>query len=444
MRSPVAFDIKRTIALATPFIIGQVASVSMGFVDTFMSGKLGAQSLAAVAIGSAIWAAVFLFVMGALMAIPPFVSELDGAKKVDQVGKLVHQALYVVIILSAIFILSMQFSKPIMQWMDIDLILRPLVSGYLGGISWGIPGICGFLLLRFISDGFSNPRPVMYFGFLGLSLNIPFNYILMYGKLGFPEMGVVGIGYASAAVQWFQLFGMLIYALRHKHYREANIFTRLQAPSWTYISRIFKVGLPIGGAIFVEGSLFSAVALMMGSLGAKTAAAHQVAINFASLTFMIPLGLAMAVTVRVGNAVGRKDKVAIRRAGLVGLGLVFFTQVFSAIIMFAFPETIARFYTQDQQVIDIVLQLIFLAAIFQMPDGIQVAAAGALRGLKDTRGPMIITFISFWLIGLSLGYWLGFHTSMGARGMWVGLIAGLSVAAVLLTLRFLKLTRHDP
>ncbi len=188
--------------------------------------------------------------------------------------------------------------------------------------------------------------------------------------------------------------------------------------------------------------MFSVVALMIGTLGTVEVAGHQVAINFAALTFMVPLGISMAIAVRVGFAVGRKDRPAIRRAAFVGLGLALTSQIVSAAVMLLIPRQVAGIYTDNVEVIGIAVQLLFLAAFFQLSDGVQVSAAGALRGLKDTRIPMFITVVSYWFLGMPLGWWLGFRADLGARGMWMGLIAGLSLAAILLSIRFLRSTRN--
>jgi MATE family multidrug resistance protein len=435
-------ELRRTLTLAGPLILGQVAALAISFVDTVMAGRLGALTLAAVSIGGAVWSAALLFSIGVLMAVPPLVSQLVGAGRTGETGALMGQAMYIAAGLALLFLLALLNAEPLLVLVGVEPQIVPLAIGYLYAIAWGIPALCGFLLLRMTSEGLSIARAAMYFGLLGLALNIPANYVLMFGHLGFPKLGASGCGYASSLTQWVQFIGILIYMRRHRPYRAAHLFQRLPRPHWSTIRRLLHLGLPIGGSVFVEGSLFATVALLMGTLGAEPAAAHQVAINFSGLVFMIPLGVGMAMTVRIGNALGRRDPVGVHRAARAGFSIVLFTQCLSAVFMLGFPGLIAALYTDDLGVRALVVELLFLAAIFQLPDGLQVAAAGALRGIKDTRIPMLFTVVAYWLIGLPVGYVLGIHLDYGARGMWGGLIGGLSVAAMLMIGRFLRLSRH--
>ncbi len=434
-------DVRRTFLLALPVILGQVATMATGFVDTVMAGRLGPLALASVAIGSAIWSAGLLFMLGVLMAVSAAVSQLHGAGELHRIGWLVRQAFWLAAALAALFWLYLKTATPIIHWLGVDPAIHPLAEGYLQGIAWGTPALAGFFVLRFFCEGMSVTRATFYFGMVALLVDIPANYVFMYGKLGLPAMGAPGIGMATAVVEWIQFVSILLY-VRFRPDLYATGLLGWARPRWVEIRHLLQVGLPIGFMVFFEGSLFVVVSLLMGTLGPVVVAAHQVAINYSSLVFMIPMGLGTALTVRVGNAVGRGDADGVRRAGWVGLVLVLATQVLSAAVMLLFPAQIARVYTADETVIALVVQLLWLAAIFQLPDGLQVAAAGALRGLKDTRIPMLINIVAYWLVGMPLAWWLGFHAGLGARGLWMGLIAGLSVAAVLLTWRFWRLTAH--
>lgn len=227
------------------------------------------------------------------------------------------------------------------------------------------------------------------------------------------------------------------YVRSNHHYRDFELFGHWDWPDWTAISRLLKIGLPIGGTIFVEGSLFIGAALLIARLGPLPASAHLIAINWSALMFMVPLGLASAVTTRVGNALGRGEPEAARYAGLIGFAIVLVTQTLSAGAMFLVPEFIVRIYTDDTAITAIAVSLLFFSAIFQYSDGIQICAAGALRGLKDTLVPMFINILSYLFVGLALGYYLTFNKAMSPAGMWIGMIVGLSFGAVLLTTRFL-------
>ncbi|HUH56831.1 MAG TPA: MATE family efflux transporter, partial [Rhodanobacter sp.] len=279
-------------------------------------------------------------------------------------------------------------------------------------------------------------RPSMYFSLGGLALLVPLGYVLMFGKLGIPPQGAHGCGVATAMVLWLEMLAFGFYVMRHRNYRGLGLFDRFERPQLRRIGALIHIGLPMAVSLLAEAGLFVATALIIATLGEDVIASHQVALNIASLFFMIPLGLAMAITVRVGNAVGRGDARGVRYAGFCGIGLTLVTQLFSAGLMLTLPHYIAALYTNDPKVIALAMQLIMLAGLFQFSDGIQVASNGALRGLKDTRIPMAITLFAYWIIGMPVGWWLAFHHGLGARGMWMGLIAGLSVAAVMLFTRF--------
>ena len=434
-------EIGRTLTLAAPLVLGQLAAVAINFVDTVMAGRLNALTLAAVAIGGAVWSAGLLFTIGVLMAIPPHVSHLDGGGQRRRIGPLLHQAGYLALGLAILLFFYLRGAEPLLRLMRVDPEIIGPAMGYLDAIAWSAPGLCGFLLLRMLCEGLSLTRPVMYFGLLGLVINIPANYVLIFGHLGFPPLGAAGCGYASALTLWLQFGGILLYIHGSAGFHATGLFRRPARPERRQLWQLLKLGLPIGGAIFVEGSLFATAALLLGALGPVTAAAHQAAINYSGLMFMIPLGVGMAMTVRIGNARGRGDPAAARLAGRAGFTIVLFTQLGSAGFMLAFPDLIASLYSNDPRVQGVVVQLLFLAAIFQLPDGFQASAAGALRGYKDSRLPMLITVVAYWLVGLPLGWSLGIHLEYGAQGMWIGLIAGLSIAATLLLLRYRQLAR---
>jgi MATE family multidrug resistance protein len=428
--------------LGLPVIGSQLAQIAMNFVDTVMAGNLGARALAAIAVGGSLWMTVAIFIMGTMMAVTASVAHLFGAQKKREVGQFVRQALWVSQGLALICFLLVRNADPILYWLEIDPEIIPITLGYVDAISWGLPALCGFIVLRYSSEGVSMTRPAVFIGLIGLVVNILGNYVFMYGRLGVPAMGAVGCGWASALVMWIMFLSMTVYISIQKHYRQFAIFDRFDWPQIAQIRGIIKLGLPIGISVFLEASLFATVSLLMGSMGTNVVAGHQVAINIASISFMIPLGLSMAITVRVGQAVGRGSMLAARRAGFVGVSIALVFMGAAAIVLLLIPETIVGVYTNDARVTSIAVELLFMAAIFQLSDGAQVAGAGALRGLKDTTVPMIITFIAYWGIGLPLGYTLGITRSMGPQAIWIGLIGGLTVAAICLNVRFYFVTRR--
>lgn len=434
-------EVRRTLVLAAPLVIGQLTNFGMNFVDTVMAGRLGTVDLGAIAVGSAVWSAGVLFSLGVLLAVSATVSQLDGAGRRLQAGEFTRQALWLSLALAAGLVALALGAGPLMVVLEVEPAVAAIAMGYLRAIAWGAPALVLMLTLRFFSEGSGHTRPTMYVGLLGIALNIPLNWMLMFGNLGFPRLGAVGAGYATAIVLWLQLALMIGWVAARPQYRPFAVFGRWSGPNWREIVALLKVGLPIGFMVLMEGGLFVASALLIGTLGALPVAAHQVAMNYTGLVFMVPLGLAGAITVRVGNATGRGDPEGARRAGLVGIGMAVVFALFSAAVIVLFPEQIVRLYTADPEVIALGATLLLFGAIFQLSDGVQVAAAGALRGLKDTRIPMVYSVLAYWMIGMSVGWWLTFRAEWGPAGMWVGILTGLSVAAVLLTVRYLRLSR---
>ena len=433
-------EIRRTLELGTPVMVGLVASFGMNFVDTVMSGRLPEKdiALAALATGGAVWSAMLMFTLGILMALQPTVAQLDGAGRRSEAGVVARQALWLAIALSIPFFLLMSHGGAVLRALEVEASIIPVADGYMDALSWGAPGMCMVFLLRFFSEGTGHTKPTMYIGLLGIVLNVPLNWILMFGKLGMPALGARGCGYATAIVIWLQVLLLLGYIRTHRHFEGFALFARWDWPQRKRILELLRIGVPIAVTIFVEGSLFVGAAILIGRLGPVPTAGHLVAINFSALLFMIPLGLASAVTTRVGNAIGRGDPRAARYAGLIGLFIVLCTQSFSATVMILFPEWVVSIYTNDPAIATVAVTLLFYAAIFQFPDGIQICSAGALRGLKDTVVPMVYNIISYWLIGMLLGYHLTFTRGLGPSGMWIGMIAGLSAGAVLMFSRFLR------
>jgi len=275
---------------------------------------------------------------------------------------------------------------------------------------------------------------------------VPLGYTFTYGAFGMPERGAGGLGIASAIMLWAQAITFALYLRRARRFAGLRLFARFDPPRWAVIRGLLATGLPIGVTVAMEGGLFITTALLIGRLGETPAAAHQIAINVASLCFMIPMGLAEATTVRVGHALGRGDGAGVRRAATAGYVIVLGTQALSALALLLGNEWIVGFYTDDVAVASLAAALLLYAAAFQFPDGVQVLSAGALRGLGDTRVPMLLAVLAYWGIGMPLGAGLGlglggFTPAWGPRGMWVGLIAGLLVAAVLLGLRFWRSSR---
>ncbi|WP_346727600.1 MATE family efflux transporter [Zestomonas insulae] len=435
-------ELRALLSLAAPIMIAQLSHSAMGFVDAVMAGRVSPRDLAAVALGNSIWIPVFLLMTGILLATTPKVAQRFGAGKHEEIGPLVRQALWLALAvgLGAAALLAFG-AEPVLQLMGVEADLVAPSMGYLHGIAMGLPAVALYHVLRCFSDGLGRTRPSMLIGIGGLLLNIPLNYVLIYGHLGFPALGGVGCGWASGTVMWFMLLVMLAWVSWAPVYQPSRLFGRFDWPRREPIQRLLSVGLPIGIAVFAESSIFAVIALLIGGLGATVVAGHQIALNFSSLVFMIPYALGMAITVRVGQALGRREPHAARFAALVGVATALGYACLSASLMLLLREEIAAIYTPDPQVIGVAAMLIVYAALFQFSDAIQVSAVGALRGYQDTRITMLLTLFAYWGIGLPVGYALGLSDWLGApsgpSGLWQGLIAGLTVAAVMLSLRLL-------
>lgn len=429
-------ELRALLTLAIPIILAQMAHTAMGVVDTVMAGRVSAGDLAAVALGNSIWIPLYLLMSGILMATTPKVAHRFGAGKLEEIGPLVRQALWLGLSLGLLAAILLTQAEPLLRTMDVEEALIEPTMGYLYGVAFGFPAAALYQVLRYYSDALGRTKPSMSIGMLGLLINIPLNYVLIHGKLGLPALGGVGCGWATGLVMIFMLLAMLNWVRRAEYYRSSALFQRFDRPHWPTLRRLLAVGVPIGIAIFAEASIFSVIALLIGSLGATVVAGHQIALNISSLVFMVPLSLGMAVTVRVGQALGRNAPRDARFVAVLGIAVAISFACFSATLMMLLRETIAGFYTPDPAVVALASALLIYAALFQFSDGIQVAAAGALRGYQDTRAVMLITLLSYWGIGLMIGYALGLTDLLGPpsgpAGLWQGLIIGLSCAALML------------
>lgn len=424
------------LVLGGPVIGAQLAQIGMNFVDAVMAGRLSAQDLAAVALGGSLWMPIFIFGMGILMSVSPTVAHCFGAGEEAAIGRHVRQGLWLSLVVAAWSFVLIRNCHWLLEHLEVDERIIPTSIGFLQAVSWGMPALCAFTALRSFSEGVSRTRPVLVISLVGLLGNIVGNYVFMHGHFGMPRLGAVGCGVATALVMWIMLACLVAWIACDPYYRRFGVFAHFELPDLWELVSLIRLGAPIGMSLFMEGSLFAAVALLLGRFGPDVVAGHQIALNVAGITFMVPLGIALAVTVRVGQALGRGDLRAARRSGTVGAGLAVSFMALAAIVIASVPGLIASIYTTDPKVQVVAVQLLAMAAIFQIFDGLQVAGAGALRGLKDTTVPMGLTFLAYWGLGLPVGYTLGIVHNRGPQAMWVGLIAGLIVAAMLLNLRF--------
>lgn len=435
-------DARRLIIVGWPLILNNLFNIGVNVADTVMAGRLGAEQLAAVALGSSIWITVFLAGLGVIMAIGPIVAQHFGAGRIREIGHDTRQGLWLAMFISGVVVTMLHHAEPVMLWMDIERAVAALAQGYLDAISWGVIGCYWYHCLRQMNEGLGRTVPIMIIMGTSLPINVGLNYIFMYGKLGSPPLGAIGAGLGSGLTFWLMFLFIAIYTTTAKVYRQFDIWGCIEWPDWPAMRHLLAVGLPIGGSFMLQAGLFTAVALIMGSFGTVVVAAHAVTLNYASLIFMIPLGVGMATTALVGQAVGRGEPSVARRIGYVGIGMCFLLMCFSAALTIAYAGGIARLYSNDADVIAMSASLLIIAAALQLGDGSQVTAAGALRGLKDTRVPLLINGFVYWCVGFSVAYIVGVILDYGAQGVWFGLCSCLWLAAILLTLRFRRVMNN--
>nr|WP_245635048.1 MATE family efflux transporter [Marinobacterium profundum] len=432
--------------LGGPIMVAQLSQTAMGFVDTLMAGHVSARDLAAVALGNGIWILVFLTFSGVLMATTPMVAQHLGANRQQAAGTVFQQGFWIALCTGLLAFISVRNCAWLLQQLNVAPELAALTQGYLQAISWGLPAILLYQLIRSFCEGFGLTRVVMKIGLLGLLLNIPLNYIFIYGKLGLPAMGGVGCGWATSIVMLAMLLAGALYLWRSQAFTEAAPLSRWQRPSFAATRQFMQLGFPIGLSLLIEVSMFSLIALLLAPLGDITVASHQITMSFTGLTFMLPLSIALAITIRTGHLVGAADYPRARRSAFTGVLLALGCALVSCSVMLLFAHNIASLYSPDPVVISLAAQLLVIAAFFQFSDSIQVAAAGALRGYKDTSIPLLLVFVAYWLVGMPAGFILGLTDlagpARGAEGFWYGLVLGLSLGALLLGTRLVWMTRR--
>jgi MATE family multidrug resistance protein len=428
--------------LGGPLIVNNLAVAGMQFADAVMAGRLGADALAAVAVGGSVWFLGFSFFLGLLMAISPIAARHFGAGDKALIGRYTRQGIYIGLLAGALLILLGQFAvAPMLEAIGIDPEFRDLTVGYVGAIMYGGPGIFIFLALRFTTEGVGHTRPIMFTSVFALICNVFLNYVLMFGKFGAPALGVVGCGMASAITMWLVAAALAGYIFFSRVYRPFNIFSRLAPLRAPILKEIVVLGVPIAITITAEVGLFSAVSVLMGTRGTEITAAHQIAINFAATMFMVPLALSSATTIQVGQLIGAGKPRSARTSGALGIGLCAFFMSLSAIFLLIFRDSVVNLYTDDEAVRGIAISLLLMAAIFQVADGVQVGAAGALRGYKDTRFPMAVNMFAYWALAFPLAFVAAITFKAPPNYIWAGFVLGLGVAAVLLSWRYHRVSK---
>jgi MATE family multidrug resistance protein len=436
-------DARTILTLAGPLAVNNLVLAGMMLTNTVMAGRLGPEPLAGVAVGNSWYQAFWLFGLGVLMSISPLVAHAYGAAQDEAVGRRFRQGVWLALMLAVPLVALLACVEPALSWFGTDARAIPHAAGYVYAMCFGMPAMLVFLAHRYTSEGIGWTRPVMYTALVGLAVNVAGNLVFTRGSFGVQSLGATGCGIASALACWAMLATMHLYQRRHGIYRRFGLFSRFERPDPAALREILALGLPIAGSVVSEGALFVVAALLMSTLGTVKVAAHQVAIAYAALMFMIPLSLHSATTIHVGHQLGRGDAAAGRNAGWTGIAMCGIVMAASSLVILAARAGIAATFTSDPQVLALATSLLLFVAVFQIPDGLQVGAAGALRGFKDARVPMLLNFTAYWLVGFPLAWWLGIRMGAGPSGIWSGLIAGLFTCAALLIWRYRRISQSS-
>jgi multidrug resistance protein, MATE family len=436
-------EIKIIIALAIPVFIAQISQSGIMFMETVMAGRYHAKALAGVALGSSIFWPAILFAQGLLSVLTPIIANLNGAGKRHEVADHIRQGVLLSGLLSIIVMTILYYGDKIILASNInkniDMEMLNNATDFLHAIMWGVPGFLLYLIYRNQCEGLSNTKPAMIAVLIALIVNVPINYILIYGKFGLPELGSQGCGIAAAIVFWLLFFILRSYTLVAENQRDIRQTPIKRIINPNILLRIVTLGLPLALAFFFEISLFSVISMLIAPLGEITVAANQIIYTISSMTFTIPLALSVATSIRVGFLLGEQKIDQAKLAAYVSLGTAFILGLLIALVLLMFNHALIQLFTHNQLVIDLCLSLIVLLAIYQCSDYVQTIANSILRAYKDTKSIFVFTFISYWLVGLPLGYILALTNyivpAMGAAGFWIGVIVGLSLAAILLLSR---------
>ncbi len=443
--------------LAVPMAATQLAQMIILATDTVMLGHFSKEALAAAALGNTVYFLVWLLGSGMPMAVSPVIAHIQGEHSASEKSRdqrprdqrdvriAVRMGLWSVALVSLPLLSVLIFTQPILLFLHQQPGMAADAALFMSGLAWGLPFALGFQVLRSFSTALSRAVPPLVVMALAIAWNAGFDYALIFGHFGLPRLGLFGAGLASASSNIFSFAAMLAVCLAVPALKRYRILHRLWQLHAASFAELFRLGLPIGITMVFEVALFNGAALAMGTFGLASLAAHQIAITIPSLTFMIPLGIGLAATVRVGLAVGAGDTHAARRAGFTAIAMAAIFMCATAVLLLIWPRPIATLWLPDiaenADVLALAVTFLHVAAAFQLVDGIQVAASMSLRGLKDARGPMWLAGASYWLAGAPMAVLLGFGLGLKGLGIWLGLAFGLLVAAVSLTTRFVLLSK---
>jgi MATE family multidrug resistance protein len=438
-------ELKALLNLGAPMVATQFFIMAMGFLDTAMAGRYDSINLAGVALGGMIMWPVFMLTGGFTMALTPIVAQLRGAGATADAGVKIRQGLWIGLIASFACIAVILNAGPVFTMVGVDPAAAAVAEGYLAAAAWGMPAVQVYVVLRYTSEGLGRTLPPMIIAGMALPVNGLLNYIFIYGKFGAPELGGVGCGWATAIVMWMEL-GLILFILRTRYFRATGLTQKFDWPHWREIKGILRIGVPIGLTVFLEMTVFSVVGLSIASLGVIPMAANSIAGNVNWATYVIPMALGSAASIRVGFYVGARDY---DKAGFVARTAFIVSLVYALVVsalLVGGRHQIAALYTTEAPVLELAASLIIFIALYQIVDDTQATMGGVLRGYKDTRAPMIYTLVGFWFLALPLGAglcfgWFG-REPMGVSGYWIGMTLGLAVVAACMGLRLISTSRN--
>jgi MATE family multidrug resistance protein len=429
------------LGLGAPLVVNNLAYAGITFADTIMAGHIGTDALAAVAVGSNALQLQSLIGTGMMMALAPLVAHDYGAGRDTAAGRHLRQALWIALAMSLLPLVVALVGGRVYTAVGTAPSIVPAASSYTVAVCCGVPAMFALQALTYTSEGLGRTRTIMLMTVMALPVNVFLNWVFMFGHWGAPALGAVGAGVASAITMWLAL-GFMIGLVTRASFTRFALFGRFEWPDRGRLQTILRLGLPFTGSFLTEGSLFIGATLMVSTLGATVVAAHQIALSYSLLTYMIPAAFHSATTVRVGHMLGGGRYADGRRAGFIGIALCTGLMAISALVLTLARVPIAAIYTDDAAVLEVATTLLLLAGLFQISDGLQLGCTGALRGYQDARVPLAITVVSYWGIGFTLAFLFGIARGGGAPGVWLGLIAGLTAAGILLAARYRYVSRR--
>jgi MATE family multidrug resistance protein len=439
------FEARTILKLSGPIVLAQLTQTLMYFVDTVMAGRYSAVDMAAIAVASGLWFPVVMTMQGLLLALTPIVAQYYGSKQTKPVTHFTMQAMYLAMALAAALFIVMLYVHVPIDLLNMDETLRQKSLDYLYYVSFGLFPAAGYMVLRSMFEGIGNTKASMWISFVGILVNIPANYVFIYGKLGMPALGGAGCGIATALVFLAMFIAILIYGWFSRTTRRYRTHPDSYRVHLKDIWQIICIGTPIAFSIFFEVTLFACIPLAIVHLGPIMVAGHQIAQNYSGIVFMLPLSLGSAVLIRIGHLIGQQAINELKKTVSTAIILGITVSAVTATLTFLFRGQIASLYTGEYEVIVLASSLLMLACIYQITDSVQVICASILRGMKITKPTFFITFIAYWPVGFGLGYVLGLTDyivpAMGVHGFWVGIIFGLTVAAILLSIVLKKQLR---